>query len=135
VKKCDDCECGKVCVRWVADNETAEPAAPAACGAFLSGVIDGSANDPYFNDRPYPIESEFAGGANPYARENPDAPWVWRGLPHRSGATGDVAFIGHELTAHGFPVPDVATRARTRRHIRVERPERKDAGHLVLGWS
>lgn len=63
------------------------------------------------------VEADFADGKNPYARSNPDAPWVERQLPLQASAwlaTGRCAAVGHEPIRHDFPETD-AGRARVKR--------------------
>lgn len=124
MKKCDDCECPAVCARWVEANRTAIPADPTECGVLIAAAVAARENDPYLTDRDYPRAADFADGRNPYERANPDAPWVWRALPDRSGAGGEMVFDGHELTSHDFPSPDLSTSVHQRRFVSVARPER-----------
>lgn len=58
------------------------------------------------------VEDDFADGRNPYARPNPELPWVARSLPFR--AEGERVWLGHEPTFHDFPIAD-AGRARVKR--------------------
>jgi hypothetical protein len=52
-----------------------------------------------------PRQPDWADGTNPFARPNPDLPWVDRLLPPLSCALGRVVHLGHERTVHDFAVP------------------------------
>lgn len=55
---------------------------------LIDAALEARADAAYFGDRDYPIAAEWADGANPYARANPDAPWVHRALPLGSCSCG-----------------------------------------------
>jgi hypothetical protein len=94
---------------------------------FIDAALEARADAAYFGDRDYPVAAEWAGGANPYARANPDAPWVSRLLPVRSTAAsvpGDLVYLGHESVSHDFPLAEPSRKVQARLLVRVERAER-----------